>query len=103
MGKWLAEYQENSLETDMPTTDITDTSHDLTVLSVTNRGVLTEIDNIAKGVERWSPEFAAKGYVWCFDCQYFDGTNCNHKDNPFRTVQKCPQAPRKCQWYEIRK
>ena len=53
MGKWLAEYQENTLETDIHTTDSTDTSHDLSVLSVVNQGVLTEIDNIAniaKGV-----------------------------------------------------
>ena len=47
MGKWLAEYQENTLETDIHTTDSTDTSHDLSVLSVVNQGVLTEIDNIA--------------------------------------------------------
>ena len=51
MGKWLAEYQENTLETDIHTTDSTDTSHDLSVLSVPYQGVLTGIDNIAKGVE----------------------------------------------------
>jgi len=50
MGKWLAEYQENTLETDIHTTDSTDTSCDLSVLSVPNRGVLTEIDNIANEV-----------------------------------------------------
>ena len=50
MGKWLAEYQENTLETGTYTTDSTDTSHDLSVLSVPNRGVLTEIDNIANEV-----------------------------------------------------
>jgi len=47
MGKWLAEYQENTLETGTYTTDSTDTSHDLSVLSVPNRGVLTETNNIA--------------------------------------------------------
>jgi len=50
--------------------------------------------------DRWSPEFAAKGYVWCHDCKYFNNVSCNHADNPFNTVSKCPQAPRKCQWYE---
>ncbi len=47
MGKWLAEYQENTLETGIYTTDSTDTSHDLSVLSVPNRGVLTETNNVA--------------------------------------------------------
>ena len=50
--------------------------------------------------ERWDPELASEGYVWCLDCQHFNGVNCNHSENPFRTVTKCPQAPRKCQWYE---
>ena len=48
---------------------------------------------------RWNPELAVEGYVWCLDCQHFNGVNCNHTDNPFHTVTKCPQAPRKCQWY----
>jgi len=51
--------------------------------------------------ERWNSEYAQQGYVWCFDCKYFDNVNCNHDENPFRTVTKCPQAPRKCQWYEV--
>ena len=50
--------------------------------------------------ERWDPELAAQGYVWCLDCKHFDDVNCNHTDNPFRTVTKQPLAPRKCQWYE---
>jgi len=50
--------------------------------------------------ERWNPEMAAGGYVWCLDCQHFDGVNCNHTDNPFHTVAKQPLAPRKCQWFE---
>jgi len=49
--------------------------------------------------ERWNPELASEGYVWCLDCQHFNGVNCNHTDNPFHTVTKCPQASRKCQWY----
>ena len=56
-------------------------------------GVLTKED-------RWDPELAAKGYVWCIDCKHFNDANCTHTDNPFRTVTKCPQAPRKCHWYE---
>ena len=60
------------------------------------------IGNIAKGVERWDPELAVEGYVWCLDCQHFNGVNCDHTDNPFHTVNKCPQAPRKCQWYEVK-
>jgi hypothetical protein len=35
MGKWLAEFQEN---TTIPSTDSTDTSHDLSVLSVCDQG-----------------------------------------------------------------
>ena len=50
--------------------------------------------------ERWNPELAAQGYVWCLDCQHFDSVKCNHTDNPFHTVEKQPLAPRKCQWYE---
>ena len=42
MGKWLAEYQENTLEMPIPSTDSTDTSHDLSVLSVPDQGVLEE-------------------------------------------------------------
>ena len=49
---------------------------------------------------RWNPELVIEDYVWCLDCQHFNGVNCNHTDNPFHTVTKCPQAPRKCQWYE---
>ena len=50
--------------------------------------------------KRWNPEMVKEGYIWCLDCQYFNGVNCDHTDNPFHTVTKCPQAPRKCQWYE---
>jgi len=49
---------------------------------------------------RWDPELASEGYVWCLDCQHFNGVNCDHTDNPFHTIIKCSQAPRKCQWYE---
>jgi len=52
--------------------------------------------------ERWNPGMAAEGYVWCLDCRHFNGVNCDHTDNPFHTVTKCPQAPRKCQWYEVK-
>ncbi|HIF50430.1 MAG TPA: hypothetical protein EYQ42_02655 [Thiotrichaceae bacterium] len=47
--------------------------------------------------DRWDPELAAVGYQWCLDCRYLNEV-CIHPDNPFR--QQCPQAPRKCQWYE---
>jgi len=50
--------------------------------------------------ERWNPELAEQGYVWCLDCKHFDNMNCNHTDNPFHTVTKCSEAPRKCQWFE---
>ena len=60
----------------------------------------SEILEVLTREDRWDPELAAKGYVWCFDCQHFNGVNCNHTDNPFRTVTKCPQAPRRCQWHE---
>ena len=42
MGKWLAEFQENTLETGNQTTDSTDTSHDLSVLSGRDQGILKE-------------------------------------------------------------
>jgi len=42
MGRWLAEFQENTLETSNQTTDKTDRSCDVSVLSVTNQGVLEE-------------------------------------------------------------
>ena len=42
MGRWLAEFQENTSEMPIPSTDKTDTSHDLSVLSVRDRGVLEE-------------------------------------------------------------
>lgn len=58
----------------------------------------TNIENIAKGVGRWNPELAKDGYVWCFDCKFWDNKSCAHPDNPFRS--QCPQAPRKCHWYE---
>ena len=59
-----------------------------------------EILKVLSQLERWNPEYVQQGYVWCLDCQHFNGVNCNHTDNPFRTITKCPQAPRKCQWYE---
>ena len=60
----------------------------------------TSILEVLLRPERWDPELASEGYVWCLDCQYFNGASCNHTDNAFRTVTKCSQAPRKCQWYE---
>ncbi|MCH8976285.1 MAG: hypothetical protein IH909_01530 [Proteobacteria bacterium] len=45
MGKWLAEFQENTLETPINSTDNTDRSSktpDLSVLSVPRQGVLEE-------------------------------------------------------------
>jgi len=47
--------------------------------------------------DRWNPEYAEKGYVWCMDCQHL-GEVCTHPGNAYR--QQCIQAPRKCQWYE---
>jgi len=61
--------------------------------------VSNEIGHISEKLGRWNPELALEGYVWCLDCQHFNGVNCNHTDNPFHTVTKCPQAPRKCQWF----
>ena len=57
-------------------------------------------DEIIKSLsERWNPELTSDGYVWCLDCQHFNGVNCNHTDNPFHTVEKQPLAPRRCQWF----
>ena len=60
----------------------------------------TSILEVLLRSRRWNPELAKEGYVWCFDCLHFNGVNCIHTDNLFHTVTKCPQAPRKCQWYE---
>ena len=49
-------------------------------------------------IERWNPELASQGYVWCLDCTHWNGQTCVHTDNPFRKQQ--PLAPRKCQWYQ---
>jgi len=49
--------------------------------------------------EHWNPELAIEGYVWCLDCRHFNVVNCDHTDNPFHTVTKCSEAPRKCQWF----
>ena len=68
--------------------------------NLTDAQNIANIENIAKRVERWNPELASEGYVWCLDCQHFNGVNCNHIDNPFHTVEKQPLAPRKCQWFE---
>lgn len=104
MGKWLAEFQENTPEMPIPSTDSTDTSHDLSVLSVPDQAVLEEkaIDPELMGAltreDRWDPELSSQGYVWCLDCKYWDSQICSHIDNPFR--KQCAQAPRKCHWYE---
>ena len=97
MGKWLAAFDENYSETQHSRTDNTDNTHVMAVTSVQGTGVCEE-----KTVDRWNPELAAQGYVWCLDCQHFDSVNCNHTDNPFHTVEKQPLAPRLCQWYEDR-
>jgi len=43
MGKWLAEFQENTLEMPITSTDKTDSSHDVSVMSVPHQGVLPEL------------------------------------------------------------
>ena len=95
MGKWLAAFDEKYPETPNSRTDNTDNTHVMAVTSVQDMGVCEE-----KTVDRWNPELASEGYVWCLDCQHFNGVNCNHIDNPFHTVEKQPLVPRKCQWFE---
>lgn len=97
MGRWLTVFKENNMETPTLSTDITDTSRDTSVLSVSTQCVLEEKKE--KPGNRWNPELANKGYVWCLDCKHFDSVNCNHTDNPFHTVEKQPLAPRRCQWF----
>lgn len=79
------------LKIDAPETALTD--------NFLSSAKLYKFEIIRALTKRWDPEQAANGYVWCLDCQHFDSVNCNHYDNPFRTVTKCPQAPRKCQWF----
>ena len=105
MGKWLAAFTESTSEMHVPCTDITDSTHKkyvTSVLSVRHFRVKDEKNQaqVTSDSDRWDPELATEGYVWCLDCQHFNGVNCNHTDNPFHTVTKCPKAPRKCQWYE---
>ena len=59
---------------------------------------IANIAIIAKEIERWNPELADQGYVWCMDCQYWDNLACKHIDNPYR--KQCVHVPRICQWYE---
>ena len=87
MGKWLEAFKDESEKTGVLPTDNIDTMETMSTLSVDKSGVF----------DRWNPELAAQDYHWCYDCRYFDQT-CTHPDNPFR--KQCPQAPRKCQWYE---
>jgi len=61
----------------------------------------SEILKVLTREDRWNPELASEGYVWCLDCQHFNNVNCNHPDNPFRTVEKQPPVARKCQWFQI--
>ena len=96
MGKWLAAFAENYQETPTSSTDNTASTHVMAVTSVQVPVVFEE-----KTVDRWNPELADEGYVWCLDCKHFDNVNCHHTDNPFHTIEKQPLAPRKCQWYEI--
>ena len=56
-----------------------------------------QANKVAQVAERWNPEYATQGYVWCLNCQHLDKV-CTHSDNPFR--KQCIQVPRKCQWYE---
>ena len=58
----------------------------------------TSILEVLLRPERWDPELASDGYVWCLGCQHLDEV-CTHPENPFR--QQCIQAPRKCHWYEV--
>lgn len=46
---------------------------------------------------RWNSELAGEGYIWCLDCQHWNGDTCGSPDNPFRNQQ--PLAPRKCRWF----
>jgi len=54
MGRWLAEFQENTPETGISCTDITDRSHDVSVMSVPNQGILEEKSIETKLMERVS-------------------------------------------------
>ena len=64
-----------------------------------NKLNIAHFANIAGREKHWNPELASEGYVWCMNCQYFNGVNCDHAENIFRTVNKCPQVPRMCHWY----
>ena len=64
MGKWLAEFQENTLEMPIPSTAITDISCDTSVLSVQTQGHLggkTEmlIEAACRGLEITPAQFTA--------------------------------------------
>jgi len=48
--------------------------------------------------KRWNPELSTIGYVWCFDCIYWNDA-CSHPKNYFR--KQCGHVPRKCHWFEV--
>jgi len=104
MGKWLAAFSEKTQDTHDPCTDVTDSRYKKYVPSVLSVRHSLVNDEKTQGrdsseSERWDPELADEGYVWCQDCQFFNGFNCDSNDNPFMTVEKQPAVARKCQWY----
>ena len=84
--------EDGQLKIDAPETALTDE------FLVSAKQHKSEILEVLTREDRWDPELAAKGYVWCLDCQHWGGTVCTHTDNPFRNQQ--PLTPRKCRWYE---
>jgi len=84
--------EDGQLKIDAPETELTDE-----FLKTAKQYKSALIKELSDG--RWNPELVVEGYVWCLDCQHFNGVNCNHTDNPFHTVTKCSQVPRKCQWF----
>ena len=96
MGRWLAAFDDNSQKTVPCSTDNTDNTRVMAVMAV--RDMLVSEKNRVKTDNRWYPEIATEGYVWCLDCTHWNGQTCVHTDNPFRKQQ--PLAPRKCQWYQ---
>ena len=86
--------EDGQLKIDAPETALTDE------FLVSAKQHKSEILEVLTKADRWNPELASEGYVWCLDCQHWGGTACTHTDNPFRNQQ--PLTPRKCRWFEYK-
>ena len=70
-------------------------------MSAAKEHKLELIESLDNQPIRLNPELAASGYQWCYDCVHWNG-QCTSQDNPYAAVEKQPQFPRICKWYEAK-